>query len=140
MDVTIQGLGPHFRLLIHLANEGQELVTSLQVCVRAGGYPTGGHMAQKTRQTSVLDTPCCTAHAHNTTQVLVQAVEPQLYRVHASHLLVPSLVPGLRYTYKADVTCLTPDQGAGALKLLVVGSAGLTMTATVHMPLSEPED
>lgn len=31
MSVSIQGLGPRFRLLINLANEGEELATNLQV-------------------------------------------------------------------------------------------------------------
>lgn len=31
MDVSIQGLGPRFRLLINLSNEGQELAMDLQV-------------------------------------------------------------------------------------------------------------
>jgi hypothetical protein len=31
MSVSIQGLGPRFRLLISLANEGQDLATDLQV-------------------------------------------------------------------------------------------------------------
>jgi hypothetical protein len=35
MSVNIQGLGPRFRLLINLANEGQDLATNLQVCVCA---------------------------------------------------------------------------------------------------------
>lgn len=36
MSVTIQGLGPRFRLLLNLMNEGSELVNNLQVgcCVR----------------------------------------------------------------------------------------------------------
>lgn len=32
MSVSIQGLGPRFRLLISLTNEGDELATNLQVC------------------------------------------------------------------------------------------------------------
>jgi len=31
MSVSIQGLGPRFRLLISLSNEGEELATDLQV-------------------------------------------------------------------------------------------------------------
>jgi hypothetical protein len=34
MSVSIQGLGPRFRLLISLSNEGEELVTQLQVLVQ----------------------------------------------------------------------------------------------------------
>lgn len=34
MTVSIQGLGPRFRLLINLANEGTELATNLQVLVQ----------------------------------------------------------------------------------------------------------
>jgi hypothetical protein len=33
MNVSIQGLGPRFRLLLNLSNEGQELATDLQVCI-----------------------------------------------------------------------------------------------------------
>eukprot|EP00878_Enallax_costatus_P019435 GHUV01020506.1.p1 GENE.GHUV01020506.1~~GHUV01020506.1.p1 ORF type:complete len:152 (+),score=21.97 GHUV01020506.1:111-566(+) len=35
MSVTIQGLGPRFRLLMNLSNEGQELVSDLQVVVQS---------------------------------------------------------------------------------------------------------
>mgnify|MGYP001807206159 CR=1 FL=1 len=35
MSVNIQGLGPRFRLLINLANEGQDLATNLQVRAKA---------------------------------------------------------------------------------------------------------
>jgi hypothetical protein len=41
LSVSIQGLGPRFRLLINLANEGTELATDLQVGgqeVQAGGH------------------------------------------------------------------------------------------------------
>jgi hypothetical protein len=31
MSVSIHGLGPRFRLLINLANEGEDLATNLQV-------------------------------------------------------------------------------------------------------------
>lgn len=31
MSVSIQGLGPRFRLLVSLSNEGQDLATDLQV-------------------------------------------------------------------------------------------------------------
>jgi hypothetical protein len=31
MNVSIQGLGPRFRLLLNLSNEGQDLATDLQV-------------------------------------------------------------------------------------------------------------
>jgi hypothetical protein len=31
MSVSIQGLGPRFRLLINLVNEGEDLATNLQV-------------------------------------------------------------------------------------------------------------
>lgn len=34
MNVSIQGLGPRFRLLLNLSNEGQELATDLQVSLR----------------------------------------------------------------------------------------------------------
>ncbi|WIA09492.1 hypothetical protein OEZ85_008892 [Tetradesmus obliquus] len=35
MNVSIQGLGPRFRLLLNLSNEGQELATDLRVLVQA---------------------------------------------------------------------------------------------------------
>jgi hypothetical protein len=36
-------------------------------------------------------------------QVLVRPVEQDQYRVHTPHLVVPSLVPLLQYTYKVRV-------------------------------------
>jgi hypothetical protein len=33
MNVSIQGLGPRFRLLLNLTNEGHELAIDLQVCL-----------------------------------------------------------------------------------------------------------
>lgn len=41
LSVTVQGLGPRLRLLISLANEGQELVTGLQVLVLAASGDRG---------------------------------------------------------------------------------------------------
>jgi hypothetical protein len=36
MNVSIQGLGPRFRLLLNLSNEGQDLATDLQVSSSKG--------------------------------------------------------------------------------------------------------
>jgi hypothetical protein len=44
---------------------------------------------------------------------------------------------------QADVTCTQPELGAGAVKVIVVGSGqreSPLMTANVKMPLSEPDD
>lgn len=35
-------------------------------------------------------------------QVLVQATDPGMYRVHSPHFLVPCLVPLLQYTFKVS--------------------------------------
>lgn len=39
MSVTIQGLGPRFRLLLNLSNEGSALVNDLQVGVAGAAVP-----------------------------------------------------------------------------------------------------
>jgi hypothetical protein len=44
---------------------------------------------------------------------------------------------------QADVTCTQPELGAGAVKVIVVGSSqhgSPLMTANVKMPFSEPDD
>jgi hypothetical protein len=55
----------------------------------------------------------------------------------------PPPPPARLHHLQADVTCTQPELGAGAVKVIVVGSGqhGLPlMTANVKMPFSEPDD
>jgi hypothetical protein len=59
MSVNIQGLGPRFRLLINLANEGQDLATNLQVCLYAQ------HVGNATRLQLASDPASVAASRHS---------------------------------------------------------------------------
>lgn len=41
-------------------------------------------------------------------QVLVQAADPGMYRVHSHHFLVPCLAPLLQYTFKVGGVEMVP--------------------------------
>ncbi len=58
-------------------------------------------------------------------------------------MLLILVLSATAHCMQADVTCTQPELGAGAVKVVVVGSEQTCtplMTANVKMPFSEPDD
>lgn len=62
-------------------------------------------------------------------QVLVQATDPGMYRVHSHHFLVPCLVPLLQYTFKVSGSVLKRSLGHSAAQHSMSSQTDAGLTA-----------
>lgn len=104
MYVLVQGLGPRFRLLVHLSNEGEGMATDLLVCacaLRMLARTRASRLQQAVMVLAVLIS-CSCAVLHEPlphVQLLVEEADG-LYRLLTRHVAVPCLVPQLQYVFK----------------------------------------
>lgn len=75
MSVSIQGLGPRFRLLLNISNEGTQLATDLQVCEHCSAGLAEHKVKQSTRTSGAGETTVM----HDSSCSVVPALLNQMY-------------------------------------------------------------